>query len=132
MRSLCLLLALLFYAFAQSQIQKGVVKDSIGNPIENVYIINTNSQSHAHSNEFGVFSIDKTNKGDVLKISSLGYKKTVYIFQTNDFTIVLDNDIYKLDQVIIQPRLNAMNVISKIDLQTVPVNSSQEILRKVR
>ena len=130
MRSLCLLLALLFYAFAQSQIQKGVVKDSIGNPIENVYIINTNSQSHAHSNEFGVFSIDKTNKGDVLKISSLGYKKTDYIFQTNDFTIVLDNDIYKLDQVIIQPRLNAMNVISKIDLQTVPVNSSQEILRK--
>lgn len=36
-----------------------------------------------------------------------------------------------LDQVTIQPKLNAMNVITKIDLQTTPVNSSQEILRKV-
>ncbi|KAB1157859.1 TonB-dependent receptor [Flavobacterium luteum] len=131
MRNLYTLLALLFFAFAQSQMQKGVVKDSIGNPIDNAYIINTNSQSHVHTNEFGAFSIDKTNKGDVLKIASLGFKKTDYIFQSNDFTIVLDNDIYKLDQVVIQPRLNAMNVISKIDLQTVPVNSSQEILRKV-
>lgn len=39
------LLMLLFFAFAQSQIQKGVVKDSIGNPIENAYIINANSQT---------------------------------------------------------------------------------------
>jgi TonB-dependent Receptor Plug Domain len=131
MRNLHLFVTLLFFAFAQSQIQKGVVKDSIGNPIENAYIINTISQSHAHTNEFGAFSIDKTNKGDILKTTSLGYKKTDYIFQTNDFTIVLDNDIYKLEQVVIQPKMNAMNIISKIDLQTSPVNSSQEILRKV-
>ena len=114
-----------------SQFQKGVVNDSIGNPIENAYIINTNSLTHAHSNEFGVFSIDKTNKGDVLQVSSLGHKKRDYTFETNNFIIELVTDIYKLDQVVIQPKMNAMNVISKIDLQTVPVNSSQEILRKV-
>ncbi len=131
MKNLYSLFALFFFVFAQSQIQKGMVKDSIGNPIENAYIINANSQSHAHTNELGAFSIDKTSKGDVLKISCLGFKKTAYIFQTNEFTIVLENDIYQLDQVVIQPKLNAMNVISKIDLQTVPVNSSQEILRKV-
>ncbi len=131
MRNLYTLLALLLFAFAQSQIQKGVVKDAIGNPIESAYIINTNSQSHAHTNEFGAFSIDKTNKGDVLKISSLGFKKTNFIFESTDFTIVLEDNVYSLDQVIIQPKLNAMNVITKIDLQTAPVNSSQEILRKV-
>lgn len=131
MRSFSTSVLLFFCCFAQSQIQKGMVKDSIGNPIENAYIINVNSQSHAHTNEFGSFSIDKTSKGDVLKISALGFKKADYVFQTNDFTIVLENDIYQLDQVVIQPKMNAMNVISKIDLQTTPVNSSQEILRKV-
>ncbi|WP_309612927.1 TonB-dependent receptor plug domain-containing protein [Flavobacterium sp.] len=121
----------IFSTCLHSQIKRGIVNDSIGNPIENAYVINTNSQSHAHSNEFGAFSIDKTNQGDVLRISALGFKKADYSFQSNDFTVVLENDIYKLDQVVIQPKMNAMNVISKIDLQTTPVNSSQEILRKV-
>ena len=131
MRKLSFLIALFSFSFAQSQIQKGMVKDSIGNPIENVYIFNTTSQSHAHSNEFGVFMIDKTKTGDVLKISSLGYKKREFTFQSNDFIIVLENDFYRLDQVVIPNKINSMNVISKIDLQTAPVNSSQEILRKV-
>lgn len=131
MRNVWFLLAISFCTIAQSQIQKGMVRDSIGNPIENVYILNTSSQSHAHSNEFGVFMIDKTKVGDVLKIASLGYKKREYTFQSNDFTIVLENDFYRLDQVVIPNKINSMNVISKIDLQTTPVNSSQEILRKV-
>ncbi|MBF2707678.1 TonB-dependent receptor [Flavobacterium soyangense] len=131
MKNFYSLIMFLFCFLAQSQIQKGIIKDSIGNPIENAYVINTNSQSHSHTNEFGSFSIDKTNKGDVLKISAIGFKKADFIFESNDFTIVLQEDVYSLDQVIIQPKLNAMNVISKIDLQTAPVNSSQEVLRKV-
>ena len=131
MRNLFILIAIVSFSLAQSQVQKGIVKDSIGNPIENVYILNTSSQSHAHSNEFGVFMIDKTNTGDVLKISSLGYKKREFTFKNTDFIIVLENDFYRLDQVVIPNKINSMNVISKIDLQTAPVNSSQEILRKV-
>ena len=114
-----------------SQINKGTVKDSIGSPIENAYIINTTSQSHAHSNEFGNFSIDKTNNGDVLVITALGYKKQSFIVSSNTFDIVMNDDIYMLENVVIQSKLSVMNVISKIDLQTSPVNSSQEILRKV-
>jgi outer membrane receptor for Fe3+-dicitrate len=131
MRKFYTLTLLLLCFFAQSQIQKGIVKDSSGNPIENAYISNTNAQSHAHTNEFGTFSIDKTNKGDVLNISAAGFKKANCIFKTTDFTIVLKEAIYSLDQVIIQPKWNAMNVVSKIDLQSAPVNSSQEVLRKV-
>lgn len=131
MRSLILLLSFFYLVTAQSQIQKGLIKDSFGNPIENAYVKNTNSQSHAHTDEFGTFSIDRTNKGDVLKISAAGFKNTDFIFEATNFTIVLEDAIYSLDQVVIEPRLNAMNVISKIDLQTAPVNSSQEVLRKV-
>ena len=71
---LCFLLTL-FSSYGQ--IQKGIVKDASGIAIENAYIENINSQSHAHSNEFGSFSIDKTNLGDVLEISGLGYKKQI-------------------------------------------------------
>ncbi len=121
----------LFVLAGYSQIQKGVIKDSIGSPIENAYIINTTSQSHAHSNEFGSFSIDKTKNGDVLSVSALGCKKKSFTVSSDNFEIVLEEDIYKLEQVVIQSKLSAMNVISKIDLQTSPVNSSQEVLRKV-
>ena len=113
------------------QIQKGIVKDASGNAIENGYIVNKNSQSHAHSNEFGRFSIDKTNPDEVLEISALGYKKANFTLKTDDAVFVLENDVYGLEQVIIQPKLNAMTDISKIDLLTNPVKSSQEILQKV-
>ena len=121
----------IFTIASYGQMNKGTVKDSIGSPIENVYIINTASQTHAHSNELGNFSIDKTNNGDVLLITASGYKKQSFIVSSNMFEIVMQDDIYMLENVVIQSKLSAMNVISKIDLQTSPVNSSQEILRKV-
>ena len=113
------------------QIKNGTVKDAYGNGVENAYIINKNSQSHAHSNEFGSFSIDKSKIDDVIEIASLGYKKTSFILKSDDAVFVLENDIYSLEQVVIQPKLNPMTAISKIDLLAAPVNSSQEILRKV-
>ena len=36
-----------------------------------------------------------------------------------------------LEQVVISPEINAISLFSKIDLHTYPVNSSQEVLRKV-
>lgn len=122
----------LFWMFTgYSQIRKGVIHDTYGNPIENAYIINTNSQSHAHTDEFGNFGIDKTVVGDILEISALGYKKNSISVNESLVEIILESDIYTLDQVVINSKISAMNVISKIDLQTKPVNSSQEILRKV-
>jgi outer membrane receptor for Fe3+-dicitrate len=113
------------------QIHKGIVKDASGIAIENAYIINKNSQSHSHSNEFGSFSIDKTSLGDVFEISALGFKKANFTVKDDDSVLMLENDAYSLEQVVIQSKLNVMNVISKIDLLAAPVNSSQEILRKV-
>jgi len=131
MRIVVILCFLLTLFSSYGQIQKGIVKDATGTAIENAYIINIKSQSHAHSNEFGSFYVDKTNPGDVFEISALGYKKANYMVKDADSIFVLDNDVYSLEQVVIQSKLNAMNVISKIDLLTAPVNSSQEILRKV-
>jgi hypothetical protein len=130
-KKLLKILFLLVTLSSYSQMQKGAVIDVTGNPIENAYVLNSNSQSHAHTDEFGNFSIDKTNISDILIVAALGYKKLAYTITTLPISIVLANDIYLLDQVVIQSKLNAMSAISKIDLQTNPVNSSQEILRKV-
>jgi hypothetical protein len=127
-----LTVALIFIMLSSyGQLQKGIILDSKSIAIENANIVNSSSHSHAHSDEFGRFSIDKTAINDVLIVSSLGYKKMNYKVISNEITIVLEEDIYKLHEVVIQSKLNAINVISKIDLQTNPVNSSQEVLRKV-
>jgi outer membrane cobalamin receptor len=131
MRNIILVMITLFGLSSYAQIQKGKVLDKDGNPIENAYLVNTNSESHAHTNEFGLFSLDKTLLGDVIKISALGYKKSNFTIVSSDDTVILEDDIFRLNEIVIQPKLSAMNVISKIDLQTTPVNSSQEILRKV-
>jgi hypothetical protein len=129
-KKVLLLIAFLGMA-SYSQILKGKVIDGDGNPIENAYLVNINSESHAHTNEFGIFSIDKTIIGNDLKINALGYKKMNFTIVSSKSIIVLEDDIFRLNEIVIQPKLSAMNVISKIDLQTTPVNSSQEILRKV-
>ena len=131
MKNNLLAIITLFGFSAYGQIQKGKVLDRDANPIENAYLVNTSSGAHAHTNEFGLFSIDKTVIGDVIKITALGYKKTNYTIVSSSEVIIMDDDIFRLNEIVIQPKLSAMNVISKIDLETTPVNSSQEILRKV-
>ena len=116
---------------AQSQIVTGKINDVFSNGIENAYIVNSNSQSHAHSDELGNFSLDKTVIGDDLIITSLGFKKNKIKVTSSNIIIVLEKDIFKLDEVVISSKLTSLNIVSKIDLQTNPVNSSQEILRKV-
>jgi outer membrane receptor protein involved in Fe transport len=131
MKNIFVSLIVFFSLTSYAQIQKGIVVDSDGNPIENAYISNLNTESHAHTNEFGTFTIDKTIVGSRLKVNALGYKKNIYTVTSSETKITLEDDIFRLNEIVIQPKLSAINVISKIDLQTTPVNSSQEILRKV-
>lgn len=131
MKKSTLILLLLFNLSAFSQIQKGIIIDENGRPIENATITNSKSNTHSHTDETGTFSIDNTIVGDVLNVVALGHKKTNYTITDSEISIVMESDSFKLEEVVIQTKVSAMNVISKIDLETTPVNSSQEILRKV-
>lgn len=131
MKNIFLTLLTCFGLTTWAQSKKAKIVDKNGNPIENVYVLNTKSQTHAHSNEFGVFTLSETVDGDPLEIVAFGYKRLIRAFNSNEEAIVLEDGLFRLKEVVIQPKLSAMNVISKIDLQTSPVNSSQEILRKV-
>lgn len=107
--------------------------DSDESILSEVYIINLNSDSHSHTNDLGEFSIEKTNNGDAFRISKLGYKTiVVFVEDVNQgLSIILEEDIIQLNEVVLSSGINTSNNITKIDIMTNPVNSSQEILRKV-
>ena len=119
----------------KAQSVKGRVLDVFNTPLENAYIINTNTNVHTHTNEIGVFVIEKTNINDVLEISMLGYEKHyITITEPNskgDLKIILQTKIFQLEELVLRKEINALQTITRVDLQLNPVNNSQEILRKV-
>lgn len=126
---------LLVMQVTQSQNLKGKVVDENNQPVENAYIYNKTTSSHAHSQVNGQFIIDKTHVGDSLEIGLLGYKDTTLILSQNNFdsnfVATLKSKLISLDELVLTEQINAMHSIAKLDLQSDPVNSSQEILRKV-
>ncbi|WP_299334621.1 TonB-dependent receptor plug domain-containing protein [uncultured Psychroserpens sp.] len=129
------ILFVLSTGFLFSQELKGKVIDASNQPIEAAYIYNINSESHAHSSDNGVFALKETKVGDSIRVRLLGYKTKALVLNDSYFdalfVIVLEEQAYQLEELVITEELNALHTISKLDLSTTPVNSSQEILRKV-
>lgn len=113
----------------------GKLVDEQNTPIEGAYIFNINSGSHAHSNENGTFQIKESAVGDTLKIGALGYKKIVFPIGREHFGSRLDftfkEAAVQLSEVVLRPKINALSILSEVDLMLQPVGSSQEILQKV-
>ncbi len=128
-------IVLIVSSIAQAQSLNGLVNDEDGQPIENAYVYNTNSSSHAHTLSNGSFIIENNSIGDSLAIGLLGYEKVTIVITKDNFNnglqVVLKSKIILLNELVITEQVNAMNSISRVDLETNPVNSSQEILRKV-
>ena len=126
--SLLLLNSVLF-----SQNFTGTVKDPNNLPVSDVYVLNTTQGEHAHTNENGFFEFRKIEIGDTLQFSHIGFKgkKVIIINLELPLNIVLEKELITLDEVVIGNKINALRLITDIDIQTNPVNSSQEFLRKV-
>lgn len=121
-----------FSIITQAQNVKGLVLNEINQPLEAVYIYNLNSENHAHTTENGVFVITNTKIGDSLRIGLLGYKtKVIVLDNADDIKIILEEKTFQLDEMVLREELNTVSTISRLDLSVTPVNSSQEVLRKV-
>ncbi len=135
MKKLTLLTLLLFPLLGYAQEFRGKITDIYNLPIINAYIINKVNVEHTNSNKNGEFTIKNTSIGDTLVISNINYFTTTVIVtkkhldQINE--IQLKEHIVDLSEIIIVNNIKATNVITTIDLQANPVNSSQEILRTV-
>jgi len=126
-----ILILLSIPSFAQTI--TGKVVDEYNQPISDTNILNKKTDNHTHSNEKGEFTLENCSIGDTLQISFIGFQPELIEIKSlnQSLTIVLYEKIISLDEITISPKLDAVQIISDIDIQTNPVNSSQDILRKV-
>jgi outer membrane receptor protein involved in Fe transport len=111
----------------------GIVVDEYQKSIQEVHILNKSTDKHTHSDEQGKFILEKISVGDTIQFSHVSYKSELLVIQNIKTTlkITLYAKSINLDEIVISPKINALHLISDIDIQTNPVNSSQDILRKV-
>lgn len=128
-------LSILMYLPANvlGQSLNGKIHASQGNPIAGASILNLSTHTHTHSDKTGNFSLKNVHKGDSLKFTHIGYKTDYKVVSSlsSSLDIVLQDHVVSLEEVMIVPETNVLNLITKIDLQLASVNSSQEILRQV-
>lgn len=119
--------------FVNAQALKGRVLDRASSPIIGAYIIHTASEHHAHTNESGYFVLAGVQDGDSLQVSHIGYETQIIVVDnlSKEVTIRMDESAIELGEVVFSQDVNPVNTLSRIDLKTNPVNTSQDILRKV-
>ncbi|MDG1039934.1 MAG: TonB-dependent receptor plug domain-containing protein [Polaribacter sp.] len=121
------------HSFSQSF--SGQITNTNKEPLENVYVYNLTSNSHTHTNVSGDFILENCKVGDSIEIQILGYQKLKFILNSLHFkkktTFVLEAKVFLLDELVLTKKMDPIQTIVKIDLEKSPVNSSQDILRKV-
>lgn len=132
MKHFFMVCACFFIYQINAQTLKGKVVSQQNIPITEAHILNKNDEHHTHSNGKGAFQMHHASVGDTLVISHINYKtKELVIKNFNPITITLDESTVSLEEVVIGKKLNSLNIISAFDIQTNPVNSSQDILQQV-
>ncbi len=111
----------------------GTVVDEYERPLQEVNILSKATDNHTHSDAKGNFVFENISVGDTLQFSHIGYQSQLFVISDLKIPlyIMLKATSINLDEIIIKPQLNALQLITDIDIQTNPVNSSQDILRKI-
>jgi len=111
----------------------GKIVDNYKDPVIGAQLFNVTKMNHTHTDYEGAFTFDKIEIGDTLQISHIGYESQTLVIEklSESLNIELQSATISLDEVVISPDLNALNLITSIDIQTNPVNSSQDVLRQV-
>lgn len=112
---------------------RGEVLDFYKRPIHNVDIFNRTTGLHTHSDKKGGVVLANIKVGDVIQFSHINYiTESIVINQLDQqVNITLLANTVDLNQVIITPKISSLNQIVDMDMQFNPVNSSQDILKKV-
>ena len=128
-----IVIAMLLPAISHGQTLTGKVVDQSNQPIPQVYLIHTASEHHAHTDEFGKFLLHGVKQGDTIQVIHIGYEEVVQAVESLEapFNVKLKEKVFELDEVVVGNAINSLNSLASIDLKLFPVNSSQQILRKV-
>ncbi|MDW3209422.1 MAG: TonB-dependent receptor plug domain-containing protein [Reichenbachiella sp.] len=133
MRSICLLVLVFVNSWAFAQKISGVITDLQHDALPGAYVTNVTKGSHAHSDELGRFHLEVVGLGDTLSVSYIGFKTQQLVVSDlkGKLEIELAEHVVELSELTVTPDLNAIQALTKIDLNTSPVTSSQQVLRTV-
>ncbi len=126
-------LILSFQLVTHAQALKGRVLDQTSSPLIGAYIIHNASEHHAHTNESGYFVLSGVNEGDTLLVTYIGFESYEFVVEdlNKEVTIRMKEAAIELGEVVFSQDVNPLISLSRVDLKTNPVNTSQDILRKV-
>ncbi|GAB4319922.1 MAG: TonB-dependent receptor [Bacteroidales bacterium] len=116
-----------------SQKISGIVTDIEGEPISNVQVLDVSLNRHTHTDETGRFVLYGARLHDTLEISHWNFEPQIRIIDSipSFIRIAMVRQSVSLSEVVIEPGVQVLNVISQVDNRVRPVNSSQDILRQV-
>lgn len=81
---------------------KGTITDESGAPVIGAVVVSTKGNKHAVSDIEGKFSIEDATKGDVFKVTCLGYKEYSFkVGNTSEYQILMKEDNQLLDEVVV-------------------------------
>lgn len=114
----------------------GIVTDSkTGLPIENIGVYNQTSGTYATTDLAGYYELLDIAEGDILSFYGLGYDLQDVVINKSQLDSTLDIVMVKaavsLDQIVLVSKVNSLTSFVDIDVQSNPVKSAQEILRRV-
>ncbi len=137
MRKKILLLGILvtgaFFSYAQNLVSGSVINYETGEPLEDVTVILAHGGLHTHSAHDGNFFIQVSQFPDTLIFSHIGYEltKIAVAEQNNKLSVFLKETDIQLSQVTVNAAKPVSGQVMNVDLRMTPVNSAQDLLRKV-
>ncbi|WP_420459131.1 TonB-dependent receptor domain-containing protein [Neolewinella sp.] len=119
--------------YAQTGPLRGQVNVHDGSPAEGAYVLHLHSDEHTHTDALGKFTLEGITSGDSLQISYLGYQTALMVAPAdgNPLRVRLEESFIDLRTVTVRPGVAALSVVADIDAQLRPVNSAQDVLRRV-
>ncbi len=121
--------------YAQSRIQ-GTVTDVDGNPLIGASVVNQSNKNGDITNLNGTFSIE-AKKGDMLKVSYIGFITANTPVLGNNMIIVLKEDVSMLDELVVvgygvQKKRDIVGAIDKVSGEVVENRSNPNITRSLQ
>ncbi len=116
-----------------AQTLKGKIVDESNIALRGAYVIHLASEHHAHTNHLGLFELPGIKDGDVIQVTHVGFETVVMEIQEvkQELLIQMKEAIIDLSEITVNPGIDPLNLVSKIDIGISPVKTSQEVLRKV-
>ena len=85
----------------QSGTCTGVVKDANGETVIGASVVVKGTTNGTITDFDGAFSLSNVKKGDIIQVSFVGYKSLEMAWNGNPLSIVLQEDMQALDEVVV-------------------------------